>query len=128
MFDSTKDILYIVIAFCVLWITVFLSWMFYYLTKILRNTSQIIEELRMKLHALTETVNYLRGRIEHLSSMFTLGHKGVGGYMKKMADKHAKKIVDESTEAMNKAAKDAVDKAFSSAADKISKTAKKIRK
>ena len=127
MFDSTKDILYLVIAFCILWVTVFLCWMFYYIAKILRNTSHMVEEFRMKLQALSETVNHVRNKVESLSSLFTLGTQGVGGFVRKTVSKKAKKMVDEGTQTLNKAAKEAVDEALKKAADGMSRTAKKIK-
>ena len=71
MFGSSKDILYLVISFCVLWTTVFLCWMFYYVMRLLRNTNQIVEEFRVRLQSLTEAINYVRGKVEHMSSLMT---------------------------------------------------------
>ena len=128
MLESSKDILYIVIAFCILWVTVFLCWMFYYVAKILRNTSQMVEEFRMKLQALSETINHVRSKVEHMSSLMTLGTSGVSGFVKKMASKTASKVINKSTDAMNKAAKEAVDNAIKKTANGMSKATKKIRK
>ncbi|MFH1789755.1 MAG: hypothetical protein ABH832_01665 [bacterium] len=124
IFDSTKDILYIVIAFCILWITVFMCWMFYYIARILRNASQIVEEFRIKLQMLSETVNHMRTKIEYLSDLFTFGTSGVGGMVAKMASRHAKKAVDKGTEAMNKVAKQAVDKAVKATVAQVKKKTK----
>ncbi len=126
--ENSKDILYLVIAFCILWITVFLCWMFYYTARILRNASQIIEEFRVKLQNLMESINHIRNKVEGLSSLFSLGTDGIAGYAKKFATKHAKKAVDKGTSAMNKTAKDAVDKAVKSTASSIKKVTKKIKK
>lgn len=128
MLETSKDILYLVIAGCILWITVFICWMFYYLTKILRNASQIIEEFRIKLQTLAEGISHVRDRVEQISNLFTLGTSGLGGFMKKVASKQAKKIVDRSTTTLNKAAKEAVDKAVEATARQAEKAAKKIRK
>ena len=126
--ESSKDILYLVIAFCILWVTVFLCWMFYYMARILRNASQIIEEFRLKLQNLSESINHIRNKVESLSGLFSMGTSGVAGFTKKMATKHAKKMVDKGTKAMNKAAKDAVDKAVKSTAKSMKKATKKIKK
>jgi len=126
--ESSKDILYLVIAFCILWVTVFLCWMFYYTARILRNASQIIEEFRLKLQNLTEAINHVRNKVEGLSGLFSMGTSGVSGYAKKVAGKHAKNMVDKGTKAMNKAAKDAVDKAVKTTAKKMRKATKKVTK
>ena len=128
MLETSKDILYIVIAFCVLWVTVFMCWMFYYVAKILRNTSAMVEEFRMKLHALTETINCIRSKVEYISSLMTFGSSGVSGFVKKMAGKTANKIINKSTNTMNKVAKDAVDSAIKKTANGMSKAAKKMKK
>lgn len=128
MFETSKDILYLVISFCVLWVTVFLCWMFYYVMRILRNTNQIVEEFRTRLQTLTETINYVRGKVEHISGLLTLASGGMTGLMKKMVAKKAKEWVDNGSEKFNEAAKEAVDKAVEEAAKKMRRTASKIRK
>ncbi|PIT87658.1 MAG: hypothetical protein COU31_01760 [Candidatus Magasanikbacteria bacterium CG10_big_fil_rev_8_21_14_0_10_40_10] len=126
--ETSKDILYLVIAFCVLWLTVFLCWMFYYLARLLRNASQIIEEFRVKLQTLNEAVNHVRGRVEQISSLMSLATGGIGGLIKKTISNQAKKMVDRSTGAANKAAKDAVDKAIKSTAKSMKRASKKMKK
>lgn len=128
MLENSKDVLYLVIAFCILWVTVFICWMFYYLTKILRNASQIIEEFRIKLQTLAESISHVRDRVEQMSSLFTLGTNGLGGFMKKIASKQAKKIVDRGTDTLNKVAKEAVDKAVEATAKQATKITKKIKR
>ncbi len=44
--DTTKDLLYIVLAFSVLWLTVFLSWALYYLIAILRDAESVTRQAR----------------------------------------------------------------------------------
>jgi hypothetical protein len=44
--DTTKDLLYVVLAFCVLWLTVFLSWGLYYLIAILRDAESVTSQAR----------------------------------------------------------------------------------
>ncbi len=128
MFESSKDILYIVIAFCILWVTVFLCWMFYYVAKILRDTSQMVEEFRMKLQALSETINHVRNKVEQITSLLTLGTSGVSGLVKRMAGKTAKKVINKSTDAMNKAAKEAVDQAIKKTANGMKKITNRIKR
>lgn len=128
MIETSKDILYLVISFCVLWVTVFLCWMFYYVTKILKNTNQIVEEFRMRLQTLTEAINYIRGKVENISSLMTLATEGVGGFAKKFVTKKAKDWMDSSSTRVNDAAKDAVEKAVEATARKMKKMASKIKR
>ena len=128
MFETSKDVLYLVLSFCILWVTAFLCWMFYYATKILKNTSQIVEEFRMRLQALTEAINYIRGKVEHMSSLMTLATEGVGGLVKKVVTKKAQDWMTSGATKFDDAAKAAVEKAVEATAKKMKKTAAKLRK
>ncbi len=126
MFENSKDILYLVIAFCVLWVTVFLCWMFYYVTRILKNANQIAEEFRARLQILTETINYLRGKVESIHSLVSMASGGVAGVVKSMVSKKANEWISKGSDKFNSAAKEAVDKAVEATAKKMKKTTKKI--
>lgn len=128
MFETSKDILYLVISFCVLWVTVFLCWTFYYVMRILRNANQIVEEFRVRLQALTEAISYIRGKVEHISGLLTLASGGVGSLIKKVVTKKAEDWVDGSSDRFNDAAKDAVHQAVAATAKKMKKVVAKVRK
>lgn len=127
-FETSKDILYLVISFCVLWVTVFLCWMLYYTMRLLRNANHIVEEFRMRLAALTDTINYIRGKVETISGMMTMASEGVTGLATKFVKKKAHDWMDSKSEDMNDAAKEAVDRAVAATAKKMHKTAKAMRK
>lgn len=124
MFESSKDILFIVLSFCIIWVTVFLCWMFYYAGKILKNASQIVEEFRVRLQVLTEAVNYIRGKVENISSLITLATSGAAGLVKKVVNRKVDEWSNRGAETVNDAAKDAV----AAAAKKMKKMAKAIKK
>lgn len=127
MFNNSQDILYLVISFCIIWLTVFLCWTLYYLMSILRNANQVISEFRMRIQALTDAVNYVRSKVEHISGTMSLLTDGVAGFAKKMAQKKVGEWLNNKEEDFNDAAKEAVGKAVSATAKKIHKTAKKMR-
>lgn len=128
MFESSKDILYLVIAFCVLWVTVFLCWMFYYVMRLLRNANEIVEEFRTRLEALMELVHNIHGKVEKISSLITLATEGAGGLVKKMLVKKTSDWLGKTESNFNGAAKEAVGKAVSATAKKMKKVTKKIKK
>ena len=128
MFETSKDILYLVISFCVLWTTVFLCWMFYYVMRLLRNANRVVEEFRVRLQALTEAINYVRGKVEHMSGLMSLVTDGATGLVKKMITKKTTEWTKAGEEKFNAAAKEAVNKAVTATAKKIKKTTKKIKK
>ena len=128
MIETSKDILYLVIAFCVLWVTVFLCWMFYYVTRILKNANQIVEEFRSRLQILTEAINYVRGKVENIHSLLNMAGGGMAGMVGKMVGKKAKDWINKGASKMDHAAKDAVDKAVEATAKKMKKVAKKMQR
>lgn len=128
MFETSKDILYLVISFCVLWTTVFLCWMFYYVMRLLRNTNQIVEEFRVRLQSLTEAINYIRGKVEHMSGLMSLITDGAAGMVKSVINRKTAQWTERGSEKFNEAAKEAVSKAVNATAKKMKKVAKKIRK
>ncbi len=128
MIETSKDILYLVIAFCVLWVTVFLCWMLYYLTRILKNANQIVEEFRSRLQMLTEAINYLRDKVENIHGLLSMASGGVAGMVKSAVTKKATEWINRGSARANTAAKDAVERAVEATAKKMKKTAKKIKK
>jgi len=128
MFSTSKDILYLVISFCVLWFTFFLCWMCYYLMRLLRNANEIVEEFRVRLQALTEAINYIRGKVEHMSGLMTLLSEGASGLVKKVVTKKANDWLDDSSQKLNKSAKEAVAKAVAETAKKMKKATKAMKK
>ncbi len=128
MIETSKDILYLVIAFCVLWVTVFLCWMFYYVTRILKNANQIAEEFRSRLQMLTEGINYLRGKIENIHSLVSMASGGVAGMVKSAVTKKANDWINKGSARANSAARDAVEKAVEATAKKMKKTARNIKR
>lgn len=125
---ESKDILYLVISFCVVWVTVFLCWTFYYIMRLLRNANTIVEEFRIRLQTLTETINYVRGKVEHISGLMSLMSGGVSGLVKRVVTKKAHDWLDDKADEFNDAAKDAVDKAVEATAKKMKKATSKMRK
>ena len=128
MLESSKDILYIVIAFCVLWITVFLCWMFFYVAKLLRSMNQVVDEFRSRLQLLTEALSFIRGKVENIHSLLNVAGAGVAGVVKNAVSKKAKEWLNRGTSKMNTAAKDAVDRAVEATAKKMGSVAKKLKK
>lgn len=77
MIESTKDIFYIVLSFCIFWFTVFLCWALYYLIKMLRQTNQLMSDIKEKIEQATSVVGALK------SKLFELGIKGITSFFTK---------------------------------------------
>jgi hypothetical protein len=72
MIESTKDILYIVIAFCVLWFTIFVCWAIYYVAMILREVRTVMADARRKIALLEKVLMAFKEKLESTSSHMKL--------------------------------------------------------
>ncbi|MBU0648874.1 hypothetical protein KJ969_02120 [Patescibacteria group bacterium] len=72
MFESTKDILYIVIAFCALWVTIFLCWVIYYVAMILKQAYGMTNEFKERVAGIDEAIRGILEKIEHSSAYLAL--------------------------------------------------------
>ncbi|HBF66958.1 MAG TPA: hypothetical protein DDW36_00870 [Candidatus Magasanikbacteria bacterium] len=63
MLETSKDLFYIVLSFCVLWFTIFLSWWLFYLAQLTRNINSTVEEVRKKLSLLFDAVDFIREKL-----------------------------------------------------------------
>lgn len=127
MFSSSKDILYLVLAFCILWVSAFLCWLLYYGVRIMKDTSKIVEEFRVRLQNLSELIKTISDKIESIYEMVS-SFNGITGFFKKMMHKKTDEWVDEGAEKVHDVAKSAVDKAVEATARKMRGAAKKMRK
>lgn len=128
MFTNSRDVLYLVISFCVVWVTFFLCWMFYYLMRLLRNANEIVEEFRVRLQALTEAISYIRGKVEHMSGLLTLITEGASGLVQKVIAKKTSEWVETGSTKINKTAKEAVAMAVAATTKKMKKATKAIKR
>lgn len=82
-FESSKDILLFVLAFCVLWFTVFLCWLLYQAARVLRNANSIIENVSHKLELLVDAIEFIKNKVETMSH----GMGAVSGFVATIAEK-----------------------------------------
>jgi predicted PurR-regulated permease PerM len=68
---SSLDILYIVIAFCLFWLSAAIFWLVWQVASIFRNINHGVSELREKIKKIEEAVEFIRGKFDHMST--TLG-------------------------------------------------------
>lgn len=70
---SSLDVLYLVIAFAVLWITLFICWFIYQAALMLRAVNQVMQEVTKTLERVEHALNGIKGRFEkggeHLGEM-----------------------------------------------------------
>ncbi len=88
MLDTSKDVLFIVLAFCVLWLTVFISWLLFYLIKVFRSASKTIDKTQETIKMIDDFVNSLKEKItkstSHLLLLGELAKQGMSFMDKRM--------------------------------------------
>lgn len=106
--ESSKDILFLVLAFCALWFTAFVCWMLWYFIKMLRDVSKVVSEVRDKLHAIDDAIRGIREKLEHSASylgVVAAGVKMLIDILHKNKEKVAEKAEDAATKFKKKAKK-----------------------
>jgi hypothetical protein len=95
MLNNSLDLLYIVIAFCLLWFTIFACWWLFYMIMVIRHVYIITHSIRKKLKALEEISKQAKDRFEKTAEYVDLAAAGIGkiiGYVKeKKQAKNSKK-------------------------------------
>ena len=84
MFESSQDLLYIVLSFSVLWFTVFLCWLMYQAARVLKNANDIIENLTNKLELIADAVEFIRAKVDTATDHMGSVSKFVSGTVGKM--------------------------------------------
>lgn len=87
MFDTSKDILFVVLAFASIWVAIFLCWALYYCARILRNANEMVEEVKEHAHRLDEAVRSIRERMEKMSGAFSIVAAGITKIVGKAIEK-----------------------------------------
>ena len=63
MLDQAHNILYLTVALCALVFTGFLVWIMYYLAQIMKQSNEIIIDVRAKLEELEEAIDNIKEKV-----------------------------------------------------------------
>ena len=100
MLDTSKDVLNIIIAFCVLFFSFFLCWVIYYIAMILKRIHSVMETFTKTLNAVTGFFEIAKSKVNNIGSTISTAidvGKRVADYVsekqesKKTASKKSKK-------------------------------------
>ena len=70
--ETSKDLLFVVLAFSILWVTIFLSWFLYYLIAIVRDAEALVRQIRGAVEKVDELANSAHEKMERSAASFTL--------------------------------------------------------
>jgi len=85
--STSQDILFLVLAFAVLWITIFLSWMLYHLIGILRDARETVHGLRKAADAVETAMSHIKGKFEAIVNLVGLFGEGIKAVMSRLAER-----------------------------------------
>jgi len=91
MFQS-QDILYIVLAFCALWITAFMCWLIWQVAMILKNVNDTMTEAREKIGKIEEAITAIRGKFEKATVGLSFLGDGIRRLVEYVMDKREAKL------------------------------------
>lgn len=84
------DILYIVLAFCVLWFTAALFWLIWQIANIFKNVNDTVSELRSQVGKIERALTGIKDKFEHSSTSLVGLVQGVTKVVDFMMERKAK--------------------------------------
>jgi len=94
MLTSSKDLLFIVIAFCILWLTIFFSFLLYYFIVILKRGKEVTDSIKEKIEKAAEVIDIFKKKIEPTATCISTiieGIKQITNFIQKKEKKAKKK-------------------------------------
>lgn len=70
--ETSKDLLFVILGFCILWLTIFLSWLLYYVIAILRDTESLLHRVRGAVDKVDELAHAVHEKVERSAGSLTL--------------------------------------------------------
>lgn len=70
--ETSKDLLFVVLAFCALWLTVFISWLLYYVIAIVRDAESLVRQVRGAVTKIDQLAGVVHEKMERSAASLTL--------------------------------------------------------
>jgi hypothetical protein len=77
MLETSKDLLFITLAFCLLWLTIFFSWLMYYFISIVRDVSRLTGRVRNIVERVDSMTRTIHEKLESGAASFSLAATAV---------------------------------------------------
>ncbi|MBU0612685.1 hypothetical protein KKB10_01590 [Patescibacteria group bacterium] len=91
MVETSKDVLFLVIALCVFIVTVFFVWIMYYIAQILKSSKEMVEEVKNKVEEFGNLLTTLREKVTHSTTMLSTVAKGVTDLLSMFKEKRSRR-------------------------------------
>ena len=89
MLETSSDLLNIVIAFCVLWFTVFVCWFIYYIVIIIKRVADTTDQLAKMAGNVNDFFSEAKTKLKNATSYVPLVIEGVKNLTEYLKDKQA---------------------------------------
>lgn len=103
MFETSADVLNLIIALCVLIFTFFLVWGLYYLISGLRKVYRVINEMDKVVHKINDTVDLVKSKVKKGGSYLYVLGEATKKIVDLVADKTSKKNTTQTKKTSSKA-------------------------
>lgn len=95
MLESSKDILWIVLSFVILWIGIFVGWGAYYIAMMFADIRSITKSLKKKMNLIDQILETVKNKVEstanYLPPLIEAGGKIISHLQEKKKTKKSKK-------------------------------------
>lgn len=92
MLETSQDILYIAVALCVLIFTGFLVWIMYYLAQIMRQSNEIITDVRKEIVELQAAIQNIKEKVASSATSISFLTKQIKDVVDFVRERKQKKI------------------------------------
>lgn len=92
---SPSDILYIVLSFCILWISAALFWFIWQAAQILRNVNTAVDEAREKIGKIETAITGIKNRFDSMTAPMGILVEGVKKVIEYALEKRAARRKDQ---------------------------------
>jgi hypothetical protein len=72
MLETSKDLLFVVLALCILWLTIFLSWLLYYVISILRDTKSLLGLVKDAAEKVDQLAKTAQEKLDKSAATFSI--------------------------------------------------------
>ncbi len=91
MFDTSKDILNLIIAACVAVFTFFLCYLLYYIISMLKQANKTVTEIRQRIESFDALLESVKEKLTHSSNYLALLVKSIVSLMEFVKERKDKK-------------------------------------
>lgn len=90
MIETSKDLLFVILALCILWLTVFLSWLLYYMIVIIRDAEALVRKLKEAAQKIEQLTHTAQEKLNKSAATFSLVATALKEVLAYLMEQHRK--------------------------------------